>query len=193
VNGTVGGSLVVGGEFGEGHGSLSGSTSFTLGSSGSVADNLYLFSHGNGDSVDIAGKVSGRAVVRMFGNYSTATVEDGASIGERADFAFGNGTDSLTLAGTIGTTGNTGTALTVTAGRGANTVQILGTAVINGDARLRLGSGANVISLHDAATVTGTFALRAGNASAFDGSVQPNHKTLDLSAFKGTQNNGQNP
>jgi hypothetical protein len=191
VNGTVGGSLVAGGEFGEHR--ATGSTSLTLGSTGSVAGSLYFFGHGSGDSVDIAGTVSGRAEVRLFGNNSTTTVEKGASIGGRADFVFANGTDSLTLAGTIGTAGNTGTALTVRGGNGATTVDILGTAVINGDARLRLGSGANQVSLHDPATVTGTFALKAGAASTFHGSVQPNHKTLDLTAFQGTQDNSPNP
>jgi hypothetical protein len=213
VHGTVGGNLDVsgtaagggcGGGFGffggfAGHcargsasSSVSGSTSLTLGSTGSVGGNLDFSANGTSDSVDIAGKVSGSLKVKMTGTTETATLESTASVG-RADFTFGNGTDTLTLAGTIGASGGTGTVLTVTAGSGGNTVSILDSAVVNGNAKLKLGSGTNAVSLHDSATVTGTFALRAGTATTFHGATQTNHATLDLTDFKGTQDSSPNP
>jgi hypothetical protein len=149
--------------------SQSSTTSLTLGSTGSVGGNLNYSSGGTGDSVDIAGTVSGSARVTLLGS------------------------GTLTVAGTIGTSGDTGTALSVITGSGSDTVSILDSAVINGGARLRLGSGTNTVSLQDAATVTGTLALQGGANTAFHGSTQTNHPTLDLSAFKGTQDGSANP
>jgi hypothetical protein len=196
VNGTVGGGLLVDGGFGGfcgGNSSTSSSTSLTLGSTGSVAGNLYFASRGTKDTLDIFGKVSGNLDAVLLGTTTSATLESGSTIGGRADFDFGKGTDALTIAGTIGTSGNTGTALTVDAGNGGNTIGILSTAVINGSARVRLGSGTNTVSLHDPATVTGTFTLKAGTATTFHGSVQTHHPTLDLTDFKGTQDSSANP
>src|SRR5205823_2804271 len=125
---------------------------------------------------------------------STATLASGSGVGGRADFVFDGGDNTLSVAGTVGTSGNTGTALTVTAGNGANTVNVVGSAVINGGAKVRLGSGANNVSLEDAATVTATFTLKAAAASKFHGSAQPaTHATLDLSGFKGTVDSSPNP
>jgi hypothetical protein len=192
VNGAVGGDLAVFGGFGR-H-TTPAATTLTLGSTGSVGGDLVFFGQGAGDTVDIAGTVTGDAAVALFGSSGSATVEKTATISGQALFAFGNGNDSLTVAGTIDTSGNTGTALSVHAGNGANTVSILGSAVINGDARVRVGSGANLISLHDPATITGTFTLKGGAASTFHGSAQtPQHPTLDLTAFKGTVDNSPNP
>jgi fibronectin-binding autotransporter adhesin len=209
VNGTVGGNLDVsstaaGGSCGGGfgffrgfaghgaHGSASSSSSLTLGSTGSVGGNLDFSANGSSDSVDIAGTVSSSLKVKLTGTTETATLESTASVG-KADFTFGNGTDTLTLAGTIGASGGTGTVLSVTAGGGANTVSILDSAVINGSAWVKLGSGTNAVSLHDSATVTGTFALKAGTATTLHGSTQTNHATLDLTGFKGTQDSSPNP
>jgi hypothetical protein len=196
VNGTVGGGLIVEGGFGGfcgGSSSTSSATSLTLGSTASVGGNLYFASAGTNDTLDVAGKVSGSLEVAMLGSNEAATLESGATIGGRADFLFGKGTDALTVAGTIGTSGNTRTALTVEAGNGGNTIEILGSAVINGSARVRLGSGTNTVSLHDPATVTGTFTLKADTGTTFHGSVQTNHPTLDLTGFKGTQDSSANP
>jgi hypothetical protein len=190
VNGTVGGNLSVGGGFC--HHDQAGSTSLTLGASGSVGGNLYFSGSGASDNLDIAGTITGNAFVRMFGSNNSATVESTASIGG-ADFRFGNGSSALTLAGTIGTSGSTGTVLRVSTGNGADTVTFSASAVINGNARVRLGSGADNVSLKDSAIVTGTFALQGRAASSFHGSATTNHPTLDLSAFKGTTDSSPNP
>jgi hypothetical protein len=173
--------------------STSVSSSLTLGSTSSVGGNLSFSAGGTSDSVDIAGKVTGSARVKLTGTTETATLESTASIGSRADFTFGNGTDMLTLAGTIGASGGTGTVLTVTAGSGANSLSILDSAVVNGSAKVNLGSGANTVSLHDTATITGTFTLKAGTGTTLHGSTQTNHATLDLTGFKGTQDSSPNP
>jgi hypothetical protein len=49
------------------------------------------------------------------------------------------------------------------------------------------------VSLQDSATVTGTFVAKGGANSTLHGSKQTNHATLDLSAFKGTQDSSPNP
>jgi hypothetical protein len=196
VNGTVGGGLIVKGGFGGfcgGSSSTTSTTSLTFGSTGSVGGSLFFASGGTNDNLDIAGKVSGGVKAVMLGSNETATLESGASIGGRADFLFGKGTDSLMIAGTIGASGNTKTALSVETGNGGNTIEIPGSAVINGSVRIRLGSGTNTVSLHDPATVTGTFTLKDGTATTFHGSTQTNHPTLDMTGFKGTQDSSANP
>jgi hypothetical protein len=176
----------------------------TTAAGSSIGGNLYYNASGQGDTVVLGGSVGsstkgGYVDLDMRNGTNTVTVQSTAVIAKKAEVEFGNGTNSLTFGGTVGQTGNTNTALFVTAGTGNNTVTLLGSTVVNGSATVNLGNkrgaGVNTLDLRDAATITGTLTANGGgNAqSTFKGSVQPNnHPTLAVTGFPIVQS-GRNP
>jgi hypothetical protein len=159
-----------------------------------VGHDLVYLGSGQGDVVDLAGSIGNNAVLALWGGNNKATLESGASVAGHAAFLFGNGNNSLTVDGTVGTSGNTDTALLVLGGRGNDTVTLHGSATVNGNAQVLLSSGVNTLDLRDGATITGTLTARGGGnaGSTFRGSSTKTHPTLNVTGFPIT-NGSPNP
>jgi hypothetical protein len=141
-----------------------------------IGGSLYDFGSGKGDVVNLGGSIAKNAILDFFRGNNQVTLASGSTISGTASFFLGGGNNSLTLAGTVGASGNTALALGVFAGNGTNTVDIQGTAIINGNALVHLGSGVNKLDVHDSATVTGTLHAQGGGnaATEFRGTVRAN-------------------
>jgi hypothetical protein len=174
-------------------------SALTTAAGSTIGGSLFYVASGQGDQVTLGGSVGtgtfgGLVDLDMRNGNNTVSVESTAVVAKRVEVEFGNGDNSLTVAGTIGQTGGTRTALRVEAGTGNNSLTVLGTAVVNGNAKVELGTGANTLDLRDAATVTGTLTADGGGnaASTFIGSTQPNHPTLAVTGFP-VLKSGANP
>jgi hypothetical protein len=191
------------------HGNAQGGTSLTLGATASVGHDLrfvnslvnghpsqlttaagskvghdlFYLASGKGDTLNLAGGVGGDATFLMGGGDNKVTVAKGATFGDEVGFHFEGGNNTLTFDGSAGPKGSKANNLSVTAGKGNNTITIQGDAVVNGDASIKLGAGKNVVTLANAATVTGTLTASAGKASTFNGHETATHMKLVITGF----------
>jgi hypothetical protein len=149
-------------------------STLTTATGSSIGGNLHYSGTGLGDTVTLGGTVGsgghgGSVDLDLRGGNNKVTLASGSVISRHADIDFGNGNNSLSVAGTIGTGGQPHPVLTVHAGGGANEVDFQGTAKVNGAARVHLGSGKNTLDLHDGFTLGGTLTATAketGNTPA---------------------------
>jgi hypothetical protein len=169
---TIGATANIGGdvEFESARSNAKAST-LTTAAGSVIGGNLEFRGTGQGDTVTIGGAVGtathgGKVDLDLGAGNNQVTFSKSSVIARAVDVDFGNGNNTLIVAGTIGQAGSTKTVLDVSAGNGANTMTVMGTAVINGNTKVNVGTGANTLDLRDKATFGGTVTATAKVAGA---------------------------